>query len=263
MCSIMGYIGSGLSDEEFKSGFERTLSRGPDMSKTVKLNNGLLGFHRLAIMGLTDKGMQPFAYKNNMLVCNGEIYGFAPIKNELIKKGYTFESDSDCEILLPLYEQYGTEMFGKLDAEFALIIYDGDSDSFIAARDPIGIRPLYYGYEATGGILFASEPKNLVGLTERIMPFPPGHYYKDGEFICFCDIAKVDSICRDSLEDACLNIREKLIKGVEKRLVADAKVGFLLSGGLDSSLVCAIAAKKSDKPIKTFAIGMSEDAIDL
>ena len=263
MCSIMGYIGSGLSDEEFKSGFERTLSRGPDMSKTVKLNNGLLGFHRLAIMGLTDKGMQPFTYKDNMLVCNGEIYEFSPIKDQLIKKGYTFESDSDCEILLPLYEQYGTDMFSKLDAEFALIIYDGDSKSLIAARDPIGIRPLYYGYDRTGGILFASEPKNLVGLTERIMPFPPGHYYKDGEFICFCDIAKVDSICRDSLEDACLNIREKLIKGVEKRLVADAKVGFLLSGGLDSSLVCAIAAKKSDKPIKTFAIGMSEDAIDL
>ena len=263
MCSIMGYIGSTLTDEEFKLGFERTVSRGPDMSKVVKLNNGLLGFHRLAIMGLTDKGMQPFSYKNNMVVCNGEIYGFAPIKNELIKKGYTFESDSDFEILLPLYEQYKTDMFKMLDAEFALIIYDGDTEAFIAARDPIGIRPLYYGYDKNGGILFASEPKNLVGLSEKIMPFPPGHYYKDGEFICYCDIAKVDSVCRDSLEDACLNIRKKLVSGVEKRLVADAKVGFLLSGGLDSSLVCAIAAKKSDKPIKTFAIGMSEDAIDL
>ena len=263
MCSIMGYIGNRISDEDFKLGFERTVSRGPDMSKVVKLNNGLLGFHRLAIMGLTDKGMQPFNYKNNMLVCNGEIYGFGPIKDELIRCGYTFESDSDCEILLPLYEQYGTDMFSKLDAEFALIIYDGDSDTFIAARDPIGIRPLYYGYDGDNGILFASEPKNLVGLADKIMPFPPGHFYKDGKFTCFCDIAKVDKICSDSLETACTNIREKLLKGVEKRLVADAKVGFLLSGGLDSSLVCAIAAKKSDKPIKTFAIGMSEDAIDL
>lgn len=116
MCSIMGYIGSSLSYEEFKLGFDRTVSRGPDMSKIVKLNNGLLGFHRLAIMGLTDKGMQPFTYKDNMLVCNGEIYEFSPIKDQLIKKGYTFESDSDCEILLPLYEQYGTDMFSKLDA---------------------------------------------------------------------------------------------------------------------------------------------------
>ena len=263
MCSIMGYIGSKISDEDFKLGFERTVSRGPDMSRVVKLNSVILGFHRLAIMGLTDKGMQPFTYKNNIIVCNGEIYGFEPIKNELINSGYKFESDSDCEILLPLYEQYGTDMFSKLDAEFALIIYDGDSDSLIAARDPIGIRPLYYGYDGDGGILFASEPKNLVGLTDKIMPFPPGHFYKDGMFTCYCDIAKVDNICNDDVETACTNIRDKLIKGVEKRLVADAKVGFLLSGGLDSSLVCAIAAKKSEKPIKTFAIGMSEDAIDL
>ena len=95
------------------------------------------------------------------------------------------------------------------------------------------------------------------------MPFPPGHYYRDGKFICYCDIAKVDSICCDDVETACRNIHDKLIAGVEKRLIADAKVGFLLSGGLDSSLVCAIAARKSDKPIKTFAIGMSGDAIDL
>ena len=263
MCSIMGYIGSRLTDDEFKLGFERTVSRGPDMSKVVKLNSGLLGFHRLAIMGLTDKGMQPFTYKNNMLVCNGEIYGFRPIKDELIKKGYTFESDSDCEILLPLYEQYGIGMFRMLDAEFAMIIYDGDSKDFIAARDPIGIRPLYYGYDEDGGILFASEPKNLVGLTDKIMPFPPGHYYKDGRFYCYNDIAKVDEVCYDDLETVCKNIHDKLVAGVEKRLDADTPVGFLLSGGLDSSLVCAISAKLLNKPIKTFAIGMSTDAIDL
>ena len=259
----MGYIGSRLTDDEFKLGFERTVSRGPDMSKVVKLNNGLLGFHRLAIMGLTDKGMQPFTYKNNMLVCNGEIYGFRPIKDELIKKGYTFESDSDCEILLPLYEQYGIGMFRMLDAEFALIIYDGYSKDFIAARDPIGIRPLYYGYDEDGGILFASEPKNLVGLTDKIMPFPPGHYYKDGRFYCYNDIAAVDKVCYDDLETVCKNIHDKLVAGVEKRLDADTPVGFLLSGGLDSSLVCAISAKLLKKPIKTFAIGMSTDAIDL
>lgn len=95
------------------------------------------------------------------------------------------------------------------------------------------------------------------------MPFPPGHYYKDGEFVQYCDIAAVDEVCHDDLETVCKNIREKLIAGVDKRLVADAKVGFLLSGGLDSSLVCAIAARQSKKPIRTFAIGMSEDAIDL
>jgi len=150
-----------------------------------------------------------------------------------------------------------------LDAEFACIIYDGSEKKYIAARDPIGIRPLYYGYDKRGVIIFASEAKNLVGLVEKIMPFPPGHYYEDGKFVCYCDIAAVEEVCHDSLETVCRNIHDKLVAGVEKRLVADAKVGFLLSGGLDSSLVCSIAAKKSSTPIKTFAIGMSEDAIDL
>ena len=112
-------------------------------------------------------------------------------------------------------------------------------------------------------MIFASEAKNLLDMTDKIMPFPPGHYYKGGQFICYCDIAKVDTVRHDDLETVCKSIHEKLVAGVEKRLVADAKVGFLLSGGLDSSLVCAIAAKKSQEPIKTFAIGMSEDAIDL
>ena len=162
-----------------------------------------------------------------------------------------------------MYQEYGTDMFSMLDAEFACILYDGDKREFIAARDPIGIRPLYYGYDKDGAVIFASEAKNLVDLTDKIMPFPPGHYYKDGQFICYCDITKVDTVCHDDLETVCKSIHEKLVAGVEKRLVADAKVGFLLSGGLDSSLVCAIAAKKSKEPIKTFAIGMSEDAIDL
>ena len=174
-----------------------------------------------------------------------------------------FESDSDCEILLPLYREYGVDMFAMLDAEFAMILYDAETGGFLAARDPIGIRPLYYGYSASGHIMFASEPKNLVGLCAKIMPFPPGHYYKDGAFVRYCDIAAVDAVCRDDMETVCRNIREKLVRGIEKRLDADAPVGFLLSGGLDSSLVCAVAAKCLQKPIRTFAIGMRADAIDL
>ena len=112
-------------------------------------------------------------------------------------------------------------------------------------------------------MIFASEAKNLVGLTERIMPFPPGHYWRGGSFCRYADMTQADEVCYDDLETACRKIREKLICGVKKRLVSDAKVGFLLSGGLDSSLVCAIAAKESKEPVKTFAIGMSEDAIDL
>ena len=262
MCSIMGYCGSGVTFDVFKQHFDATRSRGPDDTRIVDTGKGLLGFHRLAIMGLHPEGMQPFELHGSYLVCNGEIYGFDKFKAEL-SKTHHFISESDCEVLLPLYEKYGVDMFAMLDAEYALILFDAKSGGFVAARDPIGIRPLYYGYDKAGVILFASEPKSLVGLTDKIMPFPPGHYYKDGQFVCYRDIAHVDAVCHDDLETVCSKIHDKLVAGVEKRLVADAKVGFLLSGGLDSSLVCAIAQKKSAAPIRTFAIGMSEDAIDL
>lgn len=274
MCSIMGYCGKGVSLQKFREGFQETISRGPDDSRIVDTGAGLLGFHRLAIMGLTPEGMQPFSLGKNYVVCNGELYGFEKEREALKQKGYTFASDSDCEILLPMYKEYGTDMFAKLDAEFACVIYDAENGRYIAARDPIGIRPLYYGYDDKGTIVFASEAKNLVKLVKRVMPFPPGYYYVSSDttydpeheaekFHCYRDITKVDQVCKDDLETVCKNIHDKLVAGVEKRLIADAKVGFLLSGGLDSSLVCAIAAKKSDKPIRTFAIGMSEDAIDL
>ncbi len=262
MCSIIGYCGTPQNQQAFETGFARTLSRGPDDTRMLCVGGGMLGFHRLAIMGLHPEGMQPFTLNGNALVCNGEIYGFEKFRKELATE-YTFQSDSDCEVLLPLYEKYGTDLFAMLDAEFACILYDAKKKQFIAARDPIGIRPLYYGRDEKDVILFASEPKNLMGLTKEILPFPPGHFYADGKFTCYCDIGAVQEVCKDDLETVCTQIREKLIKGVQKRLVADAKVGFLLSGGLDSSLVCAIAARESNQPIRTFAIGMSEDAIDL
>ncbi len=259
----MGYAGSGLSFEKFKEGFDKTISRGPDASEIIPIDSGYLGFHRLAIMGLDARGMQPFSYGGRKLVCNGEIYGFRKLKKELEAECVRFVGESDCEILLPLYEKYGTDMFAKLDAEFALIIYE--DGKLIAARDPIGIRPLYYGYVKGGDIIFASEPKNLVPICDKILPFPPGHYYKDGEFHSYCDIGRVceTEVIHDELESACAKIKEKLIAGIEKRLDSDAPVGFLLSGGLDSSLVCSVAAKLSKRPIKTFAIGMDTDAIDL
>ncbi|MBR3642891.1 MAG: asparagine synthetase B, partial [Parasporobacterium sp.] len=219
MCSIMGYCGRDADMEKFKEGFERTISRGPDDSRIIDTGEGVLGFHRLSIMGLTPSGMQPFTLDGSYVVCNGELYGFEKQRKELEAKGYCFQSDSDCEIILPLYFEYGTDFFAALDAEFACIIYDGKTKSFLAARDPIGIRPLYYGYDEKGVIVFASEAKNLVGLVNKIMPFPPGHYYKDGQFICYCDITKVDTVCEDDLETVCRNIHDKLTAGVQKRLI--------------------------------------------
>ena len=263
MCAIIGFDSPTLTEQEIRPYFDRTISRGPDMSRMEKAGRGMLGFHRLAIMGLHEEGMQPFHLGGDMAVCNGELYGFRPLKKELEAKGYTFASESDCELILPLYREYGVEMFAKLDAEFAMIIYDAKTDRLVAARDPIGIRPLFYGYLADGGILFASEAKNLVGLCERIMPFPPGHYYADGKFVRYADLTTVTEYSKDDLDTVCKKIREKLIAGVEKRLDADAPLGFLLSGGLDSSLVCAISAKLLGKRIRTFAIGMDLDPIDL
>lgn len=263
MCSIIGIEKCCISREELDRAMAKTASRGPDMSRVVRTGQTVLGFQRLSIMGLTESGMQPFERNGNYVVCNGELYGFREQKRLLEKEGYEFVSDSDCEILLPMYEKYGTALFERLDAEFACVIYDGKKKSLVAARDPIGIRPLFYGYDQAGGILFASEAKNLVGLTETIHPFPPGYYYEGGTFTCYCDPAARRDYVRDDLETVCKNIHDLLVKGVKKRLDADAPMGFLLSGGLDSSLVCAIAAKELKQPIKTFSIGMREDAIDL
>lgn len=193
MCSIFGVESKSIPVETLREHFDRTLSRGPDMSRLTEIPCGYLGFHRLAIMGLNESGMQPFERDGSYVVCNGELYGFRPLKKRLEEK-YTFQSDSDCEILLPLYEEYGLELFKVLDAEFALILYDAKSGRLIAARDPIGIRPLYYGVLADGSMAFASEPKNLVGLCETILPFPPGCYWAGGEFVRYADPAPGRSI---------------------------------------------------------------------
>ena len=227
MCCVIGYTGHDMSADKFKEYLMRTVSRGPDDQRVVEGPFGLMGFGRLAIMGLTPEGMQPFYRGADCVVCNGELYGFRFEKEILKRRGYKFTSDCDCEILLPLYYEYGLDMFRHMDAEFALILYDSRKDRLIAARDPIG------------------------------------SYYCDGRFVRYEDIADVPAPMQDDMGTILTNIREKLIAGVEKRLDADAPVGFLLSGGLDSSLVCSIAAKKLGKPIRTFAIGMDTDAIDL
>ena len=286
MCSILGICGKDGDYGHIKDALLKTQSRGPDDSRIVKTKSGWLGFNRLAIMGITEDGMQPFVYAHKrtlplaeltpseegflppedaevIVVCNGEIYDFRPLRKELIGKGYSLISHSDCEILPALYKEYGTDMFRLLDAEYAMVLYDCEKDSFIAARDPIGIRPLYYGVREDGTYAFASEPKNLLGMTEKIMPFPPGHYFADGQFIKYRDMSEPVGRRYDEMDEIASNIHDLLFSGVRKRLDSDTPVGFLLSGGLDSSLVCGIAATMLDTPLETWAIGMDTDAIDL
>lgn len=263
MCGILISCDPTIELDAFLKGLNALHDRGPDDSRYIQIKDqGIMGFKRLAIMDLTEEGMQPFIKDDKYVVCNGELYGFKPLKDKLKSKGYTFISDSDCELLLPLYETEGLEMFRQLDAEFALVIYD-PKKGFIAARDPIGIRPLFYGYTCNNKICFGSTVSSLLPFCKDIKAFPPGHYYIDGKFIEYRQIYKADKVIDEPLDTICQNIHDLLIKAVIKRMDADAKVGYLLSGGLDSSLVCAIAQKHSDKPIHTFSIGMEDDAIDL
>lgn len=262
MCSIFAVLSHSVEEKTLRECFDRTISRGPDMSRFFSVGQGYMGFHRLAIMGLDETGMQPFQMGDDYAICNGELYGFRPLR-ERYAKVYDLKSQSDCEILLPLYYEYGLDLFRTLDAEFALVLYDGKKKQWIAARDPIGIRPLYYGKLKDGSMAFASEAKNLVGICQTIMPFPPGTYWVDGEFHRYADPAHVDQFTMADEETVCRQLHDLLTEGVRKRLDADAPIGFLLSGGLDSSLVCAIAQKQLGKPIRTFSIGMDIDAIDL
>ncbi|MFK7827692.1 MAG: asparagine synthase B [Oligoflexales bacterium] len=264
MCGFLVYLGQ---DQGFKSQipehFELLKHRGPDHTGVVDFEAGMLCFHRLSIMDLTYHGNQPLFSVDDMLalVCNGEIYNYEMLKQET---PYEYKSHSDCEIILPIYQKYGIETcLERIDGEFAFVLFDKIKGCFIAARDPIGIRPLFYGYNAAGEMLFASEMKALHGLCQDIKAFPPGHYY-DGESIKeYCDLTKVETYLAKDEESVLEGIKHHLTKAVEKRLHADAPVGFLLSGGLDSSLVCSIAQRASKEPIRTFAIGMETDAIDL
>ena len=121
MCCVMGYTGHDLSAAKFKEYLLRTVMRGPDDQRVVEGPFGLMGFGRLAIMGLTPEGMQPFYRGADCVVCNGELYGFRFEKEILKRRGYKFQSDCDCEILLPLYYEYGLDMFRHMDSEFCLL----------------------------------------------------------------------------------------------------------------------------------------------
>jgi asparagine synthase (glutamine-hydrolysing) len=247
--------------------FSSLTHRGPDDHQLVWFEKGVIGFHRLAIMDLSPSGAQPFTTDSkNLLVCNGEVYNYPALKKDLEENStYKFHSHSDCEVLLPLYERDGLEkMVKSLDAEYALVIWDQKLKKLLAARDPMGIRPLFYGKtKKDQQIAFASEAKALHDICDEIRPFPPGHYYDGEKIITYLDLSKTNGHHKISNAAVLDGIASRLQSAVEKRLQSDAEIGFLLSGGLDSSLVCAIAQKLNPKkPIRTFSVGMPHDAID-
>ena len=264
MCGIFVYTGDSSKLTDFKKQLEKLMHRGPDSLKIHNNHKGIIAFHRLRIMDLSPDGDQPFidSSSGNMVVCNGEIYNYKELK---AKTTYQYASESDCEVLLPLYQQYGLMETAKmLDAEYAFVLWDAKMKKFVAARDPIGIRPLFYGYSYfEDKMIFASEAKAIAEYCNKVSPFPPGHIYDGEQFVSYLDIAETESYHQHEETEVCTQIHDKLIKAVQKRMVSDAPFGFLLSGGLDSSLVCAIGQRYSKTPIKTFAVGMDTDAIDL
>ena len=264
MCGFTVYTGSDKKTRIETAGeFQKLKYRGPDNTLINDIGeNGWMGFHRLKIMDVSNDGNQPMIYDNISLVCNGEVYNYPELK-EKYSKDYTYSSSSDCEVIIPMFLEKGVRQTAlELDAEFVFVIHDSEANKYFAARDPIGIRPMFYAYTEQGDIMFASEMKSLSDICKIVKPFPPGHYYEDGKILPYRDISKVESFTDHEIEEVYSSINTLLTKGVEKRLTADVPVGFLLSGGLDSSLVCAIAAKMMDKPIRTFAVGIDIDPID-
>lgn len=168
MCSIMGYCDCCAAFSDFEEGFKKTVSRGPDDSRIIDTGKGLLGFHRLAIMGLTPDGMQPFELDGSYVVCNGEIYGYEKIKEELAKK-YTFKSGSDCEILLPLYREYGVDMFKMLEGDY--LPHDILFREKAAFSDAVGHSMVDYLKEYAEGLYTEEEFKEKCEKYTHAKPF--------------------------------------------------------------------------------------------
>lgn len=267
MCGLLAYQGDVHVLPDFETTFNKLRHRGPDDTEILKSSNNeaTLCFHRLAIMDPTQKGHQPFVddVTGSIAICNGEIYNYETLKHDY-EATYQFKSHSDCEVLVPMFRDLGIEkMCQHLDAEFALVIWDNTKKMLVAGRDPIGIRPLFYGYCSEGKIMFASEIKVLTPFCSKVEYFPPGHYFDGDKFVKFKDLTTVVHYAPKNIDQHLKDIREKLVEGVRKRLVADVPVGFLLSGGLDSSLVCGIANNLLKKPLTTFSVGLDHNPIDI
>ncbi len=238
--------------------------RGPDEGKCVDVNAFQLGHRRLSIVGLED-GIQPItnADESKWLVCNGEIYNHLSLKENELKEE-TFFTHSDSEAVLKLYEKEGAKSIQKLDGMFGYFIADVENNTFIAGRDTLGIKPLYYGIDEDGHYYFSSELKTLYLLIDDVMEFPHGHYFTPEEG--FVSYRKIEAPNTDQLEEGWRIhtgiIQKNLVKAVKKRLMADVEVGVLLSGGLDSSLIAAIANEYTDGPVKSFCVG-SEGSADI
>jgi asparagine synthase (glutamine-hydrolysing) len=258
MCGIAGCFG-GRDVETVERMLDAMGHRGPDDRGIYTLNGTVLGHTRLSIVDVAG-GHQPILTSGGKtgIICNGEIYNFHELREELSPK-YDFITDSDTEVIIHLYQERGPECLKELDGMFAFAIMDGDD--LLLARDPIGIKPLYYGY-ASGRLYFSSElgAMTLAGVDE-VHEFPAGSYYtpKTG-FVEYYQLPEIQEHLLTDVDEACELIRQTFIKAVKKRLLSDKEihVGSFCSGGIDSSLVAAIAAEEIPH-LHTFVVGMIDE----
>ena len=263
MCGILAIIGKGKEEQLVKELSKRMSHRGPDESDFHVTEKGhILSHERLSIIDLFS-GRQPIKGTSTAeMVHNGEIYNHQELRDGILKE-HTFRTKSDSEVIVHLYEEFGYEFCNMLDGDFAFVVVDGDD--FIAARDPLGVKPLYYGLDQRGRVYFSSEMKSIADQCKTFATFPPGHYYTpDKKFVKFYKPEYEDYRKADNELDLEL-IRTSLTEATRKRLMSDVPIGVLLSGGLDSSLTSAIAARLlagEGRKLHSFSIGLDTEAPD-
>ena len=226
--------------------------RGPDWSGIYCGGSAILAHERLSIVDPESGGQPLFSPdKKQVLAVNGEIYNHQEIRRRYAGR-YEFQTGSDCEVILALYRDKGIDFLEDINGIFAFALYDEEKDAFLIARDPIGVIPLYIGYDSDGIVYVASELKALEGQCERYEPFLPGHYYwsKEPGIKRYYHRDWFDYDAVKNNEASVDAIRDALKDSVKRQLMSDVPYGVLLSGGLDSSVISAIAEKFSEHRIE-------------
>ena len=257
MCGIVGIFNIPEQTPELRQKAlhmsQKIRHRGPDWSGIHVGNHAILAHERLSIVDPQSGGQPLFSPdRKKILAVNGEIYNHQDIRNRY-KGKYEFQTGSDCEAILALYNDKGFDFLEDLSGIFAFALYDEEKNDFIIARDPIGVIPLYIGKDHNGMVYCASELKALEGFCDEYEPFLPGHYYigSEGKQVKWY---KRDWYDYENVKDNHTSIeelREGLESAVKRQLMSDVPYGVLLSGGLDSSVISAIAKKYSAKRIES------------
>ena len=257
MCGIISIFNISRQTDELRQKAlrmsQKIRHRGPDWSGIYCGGTAILAHERLSIVD-PESGRQPLFSpdRRQVLAVNGEIYNHQEIR-ERYRDTYSFQTGSDCEVILALYRDQGVNFLEQLNGIFAFALCDEEQEAFLVARDPIGVIPLYIGYDDDGKVYVASELKALEGQCQRYEPFPPGHYLysKDGEIRRYY---KRDWFDYEQVKDnggTADDVHHALEEAVRRQLMSDVPYGVLLSGGLDSSVISAIAAKYAQRRVET------------